>query len=346
MNVFPKSKELCLTLMNRVDHISIREIIDEFIQDTGLENEALNQEQLVRWAVDATEWLTYADNLKNKFILLNTQNGKVELPSDFCTLVQVAYRKMPNKKDKCTSIERVSQWVQHDYNSGLDIEINVRCNKCGVKECKCGNGVVEVDIDPIWRLNNPFHDYFGKMGRLDSFGKGEGGLDYSSEKFHIMRYAGSDLHAVNLHIPQCYNLNAQECDHRYSINQPYIQTDIRENGTEILLSYLGMPTDDLGDPMIPQTANTIDAIKFHLSYKYFMKKYHMTLETKFQSAYRNFELDRERAIELARSELKSLGYHELHAVLSSTFYGRHTSVGDKYEVYGNEKISHEQRWLN
>jgi hypothetical protein len=332
-------------MQNKTDFISLSHVIDEWTQDVGLTEEALDQETLKRWALDAASWLSYADNLKHKIKLLSVGKlGKVKLPDDFSSVCQIAYKKNKSKEDSCTTIEQVSTWVQHDHLSGVDVEIKIKCPKCGTNSCTCDTGAIEIDIDPLWRAHNPFHDYFGKFGRQGSFGRANGSSIYH-DSFMVMRYAGGDFHAINHHIPECHNLNAVGSDHKYSIELPYINTDIREEGTQILLAYMANPVDEYGDLMIPMIPDAIDAVKFQMTYKYFYRKYHQTLENKYQSAYRTAEMARENAIELARSSLNQLGFHETYAMFSEVLYKHHTNTGDKYRTFGMENVDHRSKWL-
>lgn len=328
-------------MQNKIPYVGIGTIISEWIRDNDLQEDEYNTEDLKRWASDCNEWLTFADAQKHKIMVLSTSMGKVEMPNDMLSIVQIAYRKREERGDECTTGQKVSQWVQHDYNTGLDVEINVKCNKCKNKTCTCNQGVVEIDIDPIWRLENPFHDYFGRMGRPGKFGENR---SHYTESFKIMSYAGGDFHSVDFHIPNCYNLSARECEHKYSINYPVIQTDIREDGTEILLSYIARETDKNGDYMIPSVSNAIQSVKSHLSHLYFQKRYHRTLEQKYANAADRFFQQREYFIGLTRSELNQLGFHELYELFSSVS-GIHNSQGNKYNNFGMTDTRAEDTYL-
>ena len=124
-------------MANQYEYTRIGDIIDEYIEDLGLNQEEVNYPAYVRWATDCMQWLHVPDQLSPKMLLTHTEKGRVLLPEDFASLQQIAYRKIPPKEDcpRTTKYQMV-EWVQHDYESGLDVTVRVNCPKCG-SNCKC-----------------------------------------------------------------------------------------------------------------------------------------------------------------------------------------------------------------
>lgn len=316
--------------MAKVGFVSLDTVIDDYIEDNNLDQDLINYEQLKRWATDCTQWLCTSQQLRYRLgLFVTNEHGKVELPDDYRYIQQVAYRIRKNKKD-CTTKEGMRQFIQEDFNTGLELEINVKCPKCGVKSCECGDRAMIVDVDQLWIRQN-MEGIISDKAKRYRYGRGQNHPSNSEEdtmrdQFRLMRHSISDFR--NTELNNCLELNFRCGDYSYVIDYPYISTDLPKN-SEVLVSYLAAETDSDGNVMVSEHSDSMDAIAFHLNHKRFLSKYSETLEQKFLQASELFEFKRERAIELSRADLAVPEGTEIYSVLGQVFYSRMSNETDK-----------------
>lgn len=241
----------------RTEFISVKSAVNEFIKFTGHEGE-LDKKSLISWAHDAAARIMTDEQLIHKIVLLPVRDYKARLPEGFKFVIQAAYRE---EAQVLCSREAVSEYTQKIL--GTECEIKVECSECGsLSTCGCGQPIVEVDIDRLWRSSNPqytaayakhFYSY-GTMAERKT-------CTYHPE-FALMRHTTSSFFNVPYHINECLNLNL-DCKVEYSIDLPNIITTFKEG--EILLSYFSTVMDDEGYFMIPNDPSVIKAISYAMA---------------------------------------------------------------------------------
>lgn len=320
--------------MSNFNYIKIDPIIYDWIEDNKLSQDMVSMSQLKRWAVEAAQDFLTVDASVHKIALLQINNTRAELPKDFHTIMSVAYR-IYEKKNECTTIQRVSQYTQSQYGQDCDLDIRVRCNKCQGTTCNCNQGVVEVDVDRIWEMENPWYYNSSKFGLpVDSSDLYNINKD---ENFRLMSYSTSDFFNANYHLPDCVNLKCKDCDHKYTINLPFIETDImtKDQNAELLIAYLGKRTDEKGDPMVPNIVPAIEAIEHNLSYRWYRSDFVATGSQVANRIYSESLALRDQAIGRAKTLLAIPDVDELRAELSQVLNRRGRVNGPTvWENYG------------
>lgn len=317
--------------------IPISEVINEWQEDLGIEQEVLNYESLKRKASDCSHWFHTTEQLSQKIKLIPTELGKVDLGPAFKKLQQIAYR-IKEPKQTCTTKKQVTQWVQHDYYNDLDVVISIKCDKCRKDECTCVTPAIDIDVDRMWQLTEGWKDSaINKFARAGRFGHNK---SVYSDKFILMEHANQDFHAVQYHIPECHNLSIVDGSYKYAFIDPtMIQTDLPK-GAEVLVSYLAAPVDKEGDVLIANHPDSIDAIKYHLSHWHFMRKYHQTLEQKYLNAATQFEARRERSISLARTALQMPEFQKLYSMFEDIYDYPELSYGGHKRPYIKNRVGY------
>lgn len=269
----------------KTNFVSISNAIKDFVDDTGLSHDEINDKQLTKWAADCIQWFSTDQQLRHRIVILQVEHSRAELPPDYQILTQAAARPFEQSHCDCvrqpekaccqetgrrsstfkrTRREHVSQWIQQSLGEECEIEINLICPKCRKNACTCGSRSFEVDVDRIWEAAHPeiYYQHFNKIGR---FGYGEN-TSYYSPDFQLMRYATNNFHNIAGVISDCPNFGCAECEHEFKINPPYIDVDFNEG--EILLSYLGKALDAKGEYMIPDHPSAHQAVFHYLRYKW------------------------------------------------------------------------------
>jgi hypothetical protein len=306
------------------EYIPIDGIISDFIEDNKLSQENISMSQLKRWAIEACSDFLTVDASKHKIALLDVNNTKAELPKDFHTVISLAYRIYEKDGGNCTTLNRVVEYTQHQYGQDCDLEIRVKCNKCNKTECTCNSGVIEIDVDRVWQMENPWYYNASRFGvPVDSTQL------YGAKKqtgFKLMSYSTSDFHNLNFHLPSCVNLECKDCDHRYIIERPFIETDImlenKNQKAELLLAYYGRRTDHKGDPLVPNIVDASDAIQNHLTYKWFRGEFVASGNPISRALYQEALLLRDQAIARAKTQLATPDVDKLRAELSQVLNRR------------------------
>lgn len=253
----------------------------------------------------------------HKISLIQVHNTKVELPKDFKQLISIAYRIYSTKKD-CTTIEEISEFTQKSFGE-CDLEIKVKCNKCQKNTCSCESPVVEVDIDRIHMMHNPWYYDASKFAKpYNTSDLYSDGRQDTKGHFKLMAHATNPFFNVNAHIPDCVNLKCTNCDKRYTIHTDtnVVETDITEPNAEILIAYLAMQSDSDGDLRVPDNTNAIEAIEYQLSYKYYRMKFAKTGDRVFQILYSEAAQRRDIAVGRLKVELSIPNPDKFRAELS------------------------------
>lgn len=259
---------------------------------------------------------TTVDMYTHKIALLQVHNTKIELPKDFKQMISIAYRIPRNKKD-CTTIQEISEYTQKGFE-GCDLEIKVKCGKCNNDKCSCNSPVVEVDIDRIQMMQNPWYYDASRFAKpYDTSELYQDGRKDTRGHFKLMAYATNPFFNVNAHIPNCVNLTCTS-DKRYKIHPDtnVVETDITEPNAEILIAYLAVQSGSDGDPLIPDNTNAIEAIEYQLSYKYYKMKFSRTGDRVFRDLYIESAQRRDIAVGRLKTEEAIPDPDELRAELS------------------------------
>lgn len=345
--------------MPHLRYVPITNAVQDFIQDNDLPHEEVEEQLLIKWAVDALRMVYTPRQFKHKIALLPVINSRAELPADFEIIGQAAANEYPYEYCDCKNDpdneccnrstrthgsstnpgrrEDVIQWVQGTREPNCDIEINLVCDNCGSSQCECDSNTIVVDVDRTWELSHPEY-YYSHHNRVGRFGYGPSALSgyyrNPESKFQLMRYASNDFHKLKYLIGECPNVDCTQCVHEFVINLPYIEVDF-ERG-EVLISYLASVSDENGDPMMPDNPNVHAAIFWHLTSKWYWKKNDMA---KFQTA----QVMRDDNIRIAKSTLEFPSFMEIKNYLENQHlkripnFHRHDHAGqlspDEYEIY-------------
>jgi hypothetical protein len=256
----------------KLNYVSIQNAIQDWIDDDGVaDNEMVPESLLIKWATDCVNMVPTLENLTHKIAIIPVRNTKIELPKDFKHLIAVAANVWEEeKKCKRTGRPEITQWIQSTPD--CDLEINLVCDKCKTTSCSCDMPIVEVDVDRIFEMQNPwiYYTHMKTFLGADRYGYGDKGEKPIQAKFMLMRYASNDFFNIRNVLGDCPNVSCQDCKQSFTLDLPFMEVSFK-NG-EVLLSYLAHKTDENGDIMIPDHVDMHDAIVSQLSYKFFRRE--------------------------------------------------------------------------
>lgn len=315
------------------EFVSIKAPIYEWISDVGADqvHDEINDTTLVRWASDVTKFCITDEQLAPKIGLYNVKSFKTDIGYDVKIINSVAgnpdfsiddcksckdgktyYPNHPCHSCKDghfepfvkTRRENVVQWLQGCTEGECHMEINLVCPKCNHNPCSCDGSVIHLDVDRLWEMAHPeiFYKNYSRLGR---FGYGPM-YGTRKSKFTLMRVASNDFWNLKQFISNCPMVDCKDCYNSFKVDLPYITTDFEKG--EILVSYLGLKTDENGDLMVPDHPDVMAAIFWQLESKWWYRKYRGTTDRSefqiYRDKYQNAEQQKERHIGLANSALQ------------------------------------------
>lgn len=316
-----------------MQYIPIRQVIKDWAEDTGVDSGEINESLLLRWATDAVRLVNPPELLCPRTKIVQISNYKADLPEDYKLCCQVAANpnygsgtceqcgdgsKSPYRR---TRREQIVKWKQDLMGSeGCELEINLICPRCKDTACSCDDTIVEVDVDRIWEQAHPELYYKNAMNYMtvDRWGYGESGS--VQNKFRLMKTSTSDFFNLKSILGDCPNIDCPDCYHTFRIKNNHIEVDFEKG--EVLLSYLGKQLDENGDYMIPDHPDMLEAIFFHLEYKYWWRDYHLTSKQTSRSKYQESKVQREQSFGYFRSAVEVPDFKEFKQYLKDSWLSR------------------------
>ncbi len=252
--------------MNPSKRISKYDLIQNFIEDVGVAEGDINEDQYIRWITDCSRMVNVADQHYHYFSVIQIENFKGQLPENYEKTQQVLGRAYVDPT--CSRQTKVSQWLYNTLDEDCELEVNLICKRCSERGCSCEAPVLELDVDTIWRNANP---QWWKKGYTSygSVGKGENLNGHIDTRWQLLRPAMSDMFLHKYFLGDCPNFGLDESFVGFKIEGDIISVDFPEGKGEVILSYMGTPLDDEGDVTIPEHIDLISAIHNHMKYKYF-----------------------------------------------------------------------------
>ena len=263
--------------------VHINAAINDWLEDSGWEGN-VDEGLIKKWAQDQTRRFMGSEQLVHKVAAIRVENGMIEVPDDFKSLVQIAYTL---DFDKTCTTEVMSQWVHEAWGSDCELEINVKCSECSSTSCTHQSPVVEIDADQIYLQSNPqyavaYMNHFIGYGRT----KEEGPVDTCSiaPHFKLLKPGFASFRNLGHHIDFCPNLEI-ECEYTYDLEMPYIRFNFEKGW--VLLAYLGVRKDCDGYLMIPDTPAAFRAIYWTIQERMMHRRYLKNLGEKERRAHKD-----------------------------------------------------------
>jgi hypothetical protein len=302
--------------------VSVASVVDEWKSDTTFEGD-ISPDKLMRWANDAAAKFMTDEQLVVNISLLNVFDYRANLPDNFKFINQAAYRR---KEQGCIPREQIVEW-QFDTldGSGCKFKVNLDCPKCHKTSCGCDSPIVTIDADVLWASSHPetqvahVRHFFDFGGNTQRYGKG------SQTFFKLMRPAQNTFFAAQAFLSGCQSFEVDNIV-EYRVEHPNILVNFREG--QVLLSYMGVKTDDAGWLMIPDNPYVFEAIHYTIEEKLAHAEYRKRKDQGNRVYYMDMKQSKELAIGRARNKLQIPSADEWMAMMQNHFskilpYWRH-----------------------
>lgn len=195
--------------MNK-NYISIKSIIEDYTAKTG--NNDIEPNQILRFANDALDRILPGEEFQHNIALLDVNDYKAQLPSNFKYVLQAAYSSYDDdpRHYHHHSSQEIVEYTKKIYGSNCELKLDVHCDRCGDYD-NCSGEVIKMDVDHNFLLKNPSylykysHHYYG--GRtLDPHNPKD---PYYDQRFHDHHLPHSHHHHTHHHIHN--NCHGENC---------------------------------------------------------------------------------------------------------------------------------------
>lgn len=242
-----------------VQYHSIKSIIWEWLNHSGEgDDKAINERNIIRLANSALKRAMPVTMLDEKIAVLPVEQGRATIPSDWRITNQIGYSRHLFTDTRCyDEIEKCAVTLV-----GEDFVRKPYCRECRSEKCRCGkNPVIVIPSDLAWQEKNPEFVYKFQQHYYSHFSMSGNRYSAYHPEFMLIRRKQGNFFQVG-HIKECVNLRINT-PIEYDFKAPNIILNTHHNGT-LLMSYMGLRTDDDGYPMIPDNEYLKDYILYFI----------------------------------------------------------------------------------
>lgn len=227
--------------------VSVDTVISKAMRD-GLSSLGFNESDVVEMIGEALAFIGAYAQYKEKVSFVDVVDHKAELPSGLQEIVMVAFSDKPVDAQSCLS----ESWEVNNYDTA---EL---CNDCNEEDFS--------DDGVCWSCQNKY--YIPEQRYLDAIRDYPFVAGFTStfyQNYRPITLNTSTFRALNgIHCDNCMNVGLAS-EESYYVDSGYIITD-KQSGS-ICISYLSMPLDDNGYPMIPDDPSYMEAIVKYIKMK-------------------------------------------------------------------------------
>lgn len=278
--------------------LSLKYIIEDYAAKTG--NYDIKSEDILRFAESGLSLILPGEQFKHYIALIDVKNYSAKKPSNFKYMLQAGYK---IKEDGYCNTSEITEYTKKIYGTDCSLDIKVNCDPCS---SDCDVQRILVDIDHNWLNRNSHHMY---MHMKHYYGHSQLGDNQTCKNcstlhpdFQLMRRTSNNFFSIKYHISDCINLNF-DSSVEYDINENSIVTNFKEG--QILISYLGVPTDDEGYTMIPDDPIIFDTIIQCIEERFAYIEYRKYKDQKSRNYWMDMQQMKMSMIKKAKSRLQT-----------------------------------------
>jgi hypothetical protein len=271
-------------------HVSLKTIIERVYMDFGF-NYSLSFTEAAEWAGSILALLKVPLTLQNKVEEIVIEESRGKLPCDLESIVQTA-RMVEAGNDGCTSmvISTLDRGTEYIEVSAIDI-VNRKFKLCGCNSFTTCDECTPEGCDPT---------------RTPIIRAAGGALNKPSYKLEPMRWATDSFH-TRQHCTD-YDFICKSAS-TYTVNNNYIFTSF--NSGKVMMSYLAIPTDEEGYPLIPADEWWRQAVQYEIAYKIAFKLFMQSNIT--DKAFQLIERERDWKVAQAVNKTKTPSIDEMES---------------------------------
>jgi hypothetical protein len=288
-------------------HVSLKTIVERVYMDFGF-NYSLSFTEAAEWAGSIMALLKVPLSLENKVEEIEIHESRGVLPCDLESIVQTA-RIVPATGEGCTAmiISTLDRGTQFVEVSAIDI-VNRKFKLCGCNSFTSCEECTPEGCEP----------------RKPIIRSAGGCLDKPNYRLEPMRWATDTFHTKQ----HCSDFDFYcKSNHTYTVSGNHIFTNF-DNG-KALMSYLAIPTDEEGYPLIPADEWWRQAVQYEIAYKIAFKMFIQGNIT--DKVYQMIEKERDWKVAQAVNKTKTPGIDEMESFKNQWLrlipkYNNHSSM--------------------
>lgn len=302
--------------------ISLSTFPTTYIKRVNLQPDDLDEDVLMEFTIDAVQRLQTEKTCNHMVSLIPVANYNAPKPADFCRVVEMAYLGDPNWKQgyiQGVYHDEVISWTDKNF-AGCDVKITVECDECHQHICECGDNNVVIRVDDEWMRANVERQYWNNPRYVGAYGlnkMGGRGCFYHPE-FSLIRPARHKFFGADYHVRGCVNLDKRllgESPIEYMLENKNVRINAEEG--IILMSYLAIPKDEMGFPMVPDDVDVFEAIFWDVESKMLYRN-----KDKKKNNYRYFQEAKQYGefhMRRAKEKINSISPAEWSSILRNIF---------------------------
>jgi hypothetical protein len=251
--------------INYIRYIEPEALIHEHLSDNEIT--AKNREDvLYRWVDRATAMISRVECQVFRLAIIDIKNYTGKLPAHLESVYLAGSFEAGTGR---VGREEMRKWVYDKLGTDCEVEVSLNCPQCSRESCTCGEPLIEIEIDDLYREERPYMthvNYWPFVGYSAPITDGFSCMDIAP-KFSIMRPKVSDSVWWNTgyYLGACMDLGDNwRAYHSFHLEDGKIITTMKEG--QVLMSYLANKRTKDGYRMVPDNVFAIEAILAYLDY--------------------------------------------------------------------------------
>lgn len=305
--------------MAKTKYVPISAAIEEWLMLTDYQGR-INRADIKKIANSFVRKLTYEDQLRHKIKLIDVTDNLVDLPENFQSIIQVAY-----KEDEEKTVTR-TEIVEATYKTleGCEMTVSLDCPKCEKSTgCTCDEPEIIMNVDRDYMMAHPELVY----GHLGHYYR-HGGITNTHKvpsvyhpEFYLISYAQNYMFGADYHIKGCLNLDKSllaDSPVSYTVEDgKYLRLNV--NSGQILLSYFEYIVDEEGYRFIPDLEDVFDVIKWGVEEIVLYREWRRTRNGDYLQVSKMAKNEKLEAMGRAREKLRILDFHNFFSFIENHY---------------------------
>jgi len=316
--------------MNKKNYTSIKKVINDIAIKSGNKTD-FNPGDILYMANGIAELIIPGDSFIEELCLIDIENYKGKLPSNFKYISQALYRE---DRDKECPTHIITDYAKKLYGTDCEVQVSLKCDPC-TDSCDTKKIVMDTDYDyltsnPQWAYNHSKF-YYGNRNTNPLFN-----TKYEKDvfkEFSLMKKTTNNFFNVPYHINECINFN-EDCTVEYNIEFPNIVVNFKKG--KVILAYIGVSIDDEGYRMIPDIEEVYDAIYYSIRERLLEQKFDNEPSQNNRIALQMGEKKAVAKRKIARAALSNLDPDEWEAFIRNHWI--RTIPNYKWQAVGNRTV--------
>lgn len=304
----------------KFDVLTAGQIFDEWKEEQGPETK-LNRNHGISYINEAISSMITANLWVNQIVLINIDNYRGKLPSQFKRQIQVLFK--TDYTHKCNRVE-IAEWTNEYYKqTNCQLKIKVECPHCTPNPCECDSATFNITpyeaeyLFPQTRVAHQKHVIQAKS--YNELNINSTNVKHLRNQFFEIFVAQNNFFGLSQQLGECelpnYAGTVIETQIEYKIEPPIIRLNIKSG--QVLMSCLSAPADEMGDLYVPNHEMAIRAVKSYLDSKVALANYKRKPSNSTRTMWMDFKNEWLKYLPIAKSKINVMDPAELVMLMNN-----------------------------